>query len=101
MLIQNETTCYPIASVKTDVDSSLEENEVALGELERLELRPQVVPVVRQEVLEQVGVHGASAKRAKMSKTHVQRRRLHATLTCQHCQLSKHWQAQGRRSVYP
>ena len=51
---------HPSALVEADVDGALEEDEVALGELEGLELRPQRVALVRSlKVLEQVRVHGA------------------------------------------
>ena len=54
---------HPSALVEADVDGALEEDEVALGELEGLELRPQRVALVRSlKVLEQVRVHGAPAK---------------------------------------
>ena len=51
---------HPSAFVEADVDGALEEDKVALGELERLELRPQRVALVRcLKVLEQVRVDGA------------------------------------------
>ena len=57
---------HPSALVEADVDGALEEDKVALGELEGLELRPQRVALVRSlKVLEQVRIHGAPAKGRK------------------------------------
>ena len=60
---------HPSAFVEADVDGALEEDKVALGELERLELRPQRVAFVRSlEVLEQVRVDGAPERRRERNR---------------------------------
>ena len=57
---------YRAAGVKTDADCPPEHDEVGLGELEGPELGPQVVAVVGDEVLEQVGIHGAAEMKKKL-----------------------------------
>ncbi len=42
----------PSATVEADIDGALEQDEVALGELEGLELGPQRVAIVGEKVLE-------------------------------------------------
>ena len=63
---------HPSALVEADVDGALEEDEVALGELEGLELRPQRVALVRSlKVLEQVRVHGAPERKKEERRSHI------------------------------
>ena len=66
---QGRTITHPSALVEADVDGSLEEDEVALGELEGFKLRPQRVALVRSlEVLEQVRVDGAPGRKKERKK---------------------------------
>ncbi len=66
----NLHSAYPGALVQADIDGALEEHEVALRELERLELGAQrVALVVRLKVLEQVGVDGAPEKEMEIMRS--------------------------------
>ena len=55
-----EDKTHPFTNVNADVQDALEHDEAARGKLERPEVGLQVVPVLREEVTEQVRIDRTS-----------------------------------------